>query len=532
MLQTSLVPKQISTEIYGPTAMTFDNPTEQLPNLFVDAGDGRDGKDIVDSLPRRPIGALAVEYQQQVRDPATDWHAFYQANFEPPEAPGENLRARPGQTMEDHIENMWPVLTRQASQDTYSLIGLPNPTVVPGERFRESYYWDTYFTMRGLAAAGKWELVEGMLDNCAYQIERFGYVLNGSRQYYLGRSQPPVFSLMVRLVAEHRAMDNPGDDNGEGYGATLTKYLPHMVREHDFWMDGRDELARGIGGQALKRVVRMPDDTLLNRYYDANSTPRPESYRKDVLLGRAAGIEQPSAPHEFYRNIRAAAESGWDFSGRWCDDGNNLSTINTTNIVPVDLNSLLYDLEQTISEAYGFVGDTSRADLYRIQAKNRAAAINRYSWDASKGFYYDFHLGRGEHTDYPTIAAAYPLRSGIAAPEQADAVLTTIQNKFLLPGGVATTLHDTHEQWDGLKGWAPNQTIARQAALNYGHTAIAAAIRTSWLERNRQLFDQTGQLHEKIQVGDEVAAGNGGEYAGQTGFGWTNGSLVEFVHAA
>ena len=32
-----------------------------------------------------------------------------------------------------------------------SLLPLPKPYVVPGGRFREVYYWDSYFTMLGLA---------------------------------------------------------------------------------------------------------------------------------------------------------------------------------------------------------------------------------------------------------------------------------------------------------------------------------------------------------------------------------------------
>jgi neutral trehalase len=34
--------------------------------------------------------------------------------------------------------------------------------------------------------------------------------------------------------------------------------------------------------------------------------------------------------------------SGWDFSSRWFADGHLLGTIQTTNLIPVDLNCLLY----------------------------------------------------------------------------------------------------------------------------------------------------------------------------------------------
>ena len=51
-----------------------------------------------------------------------------------------------------------------------SLIPLPHPYVVPGGRFREVYYWDSYFTMLGLLESGRSDLVRGMLDNFAYLV--------------------------------------------------------------------------------------------------------------------------------------------------------------------------------------------------------------------------------------------------------------------------------------------------------------------------------------------------------------------------
>ena len=80
-------------------------------------------------------------------------------------------------------------------------------------------------------------------------------------------------------------------------------------------------------------MVRLHDGTVLNRYWDDRDTPREESFREDVETARAA--KRPS--QEVYRNLRAAAESGWDFSSRWLADGATLATIRTIEIVPVDL---------------------------------------------------------------------------------------------------------------------------------------------------------------------------------------------------
>src|SRR5690606_38216592 len=106
-------------------------------------------------------------------------------------------------SMEQHIRALWPVLTRAAdSAHAYgTLIPLPNAYVVPGGRFREVYYWDSYFTMLGLVAHGRTDLVRSMLDNFALLVRTVGHVPNGNRTYYLSRSQPPYLAAMVGLYA-------------------------------------------------------------------------------------------------------------------------------------------------------------------------------------------------------------------------------------------------------------------------------------------------------------------------------------------
>ncbi|MCZ7140662.1 trehalase family glycosidase, partial [Salmonella enterica subsp. enterica] len=69
-------------------------------------------------------------------------------------------------------------------------------------------------------------------------------------------------------------------------------------------------------GSAQARVVRLPDGALLNRYWDARDTPREEAWAEDVATAQASGRD----PSEVYCHLRAAAESGWDFSTRWLDE--------------------------------------------------------------------------------------------------------------------------------------------------------------------------------------------------------------------
>ncbi|MES2881464.1 MAG: trehalase family glycosidase, partial [Bacteroidota bacterium] len=208
-----------------------------------------------------------------------------------------------------------------------------------GGRFGEIYYWDSYFTMLGLKASGKTAMIENMLKNFSFLIDTLGYIPNGNRSYFLGRSQPPFFAAMVNLLSE--AKKNTKEKNG----SVQVKYLPQLLKEYEFWMRGATDLNEN--NIAVNRVVLLPDGSILNCYSDEFSAPRPESFKEDVELA-----EKLLDKKKLFKNLRAACESGWDFSSRWYKNENDFTSIHTTEIIPVDLNCLLYNLEQTIAEAY------------------------------------------------------------------------------------------------------------------------------------------------------------------------------------
>jgi alpha,alpha-trehalase len=272
---------------------------------------------------------------------------------------------------------------------------LPKPYVVPGGRFREIYYWDSYFTMLGLVESGRSDLIAGMVEDFAYLIDSYGHVPNGTRTYYLSRSQPPFFFAMAGLLPC-------------GPGEAFARYLPQLKREYEFWMEGAGELEPG---SAHRRVVALPDGAILNRYWDDRDTPRDESYREDTELARASG--RPAA--QVFRDIRAAAESGWDFSSRWFADGRNMATINTTQILPVDLNSLLFGLENAILGGCERHGERAGAAEFRRRAEARRAAVDRCLWDAAAGVYFDYHWTERTRVARLSAATLYPLFFGCAS---------------------------------------------------------------------------------------------------------------------
>jgi len=407
-----------------------------------------------------------------------------------------------------HIDQLWPVLTRAPVGETSfsSKLPLPYRYVVPGGRFNEMYYWDSYFTMVGLQASGQHQLLREMCDNFAFLIERYGHIPNGTRTYYLSRSQPPFFAAMIELLAAH---EGPG---------TYARYRDALQKEYDFWMEGADDIS---AGQAHRRVVRLPDGAVLNRYWDDRATPREESYREDVAT--ASKLSRPKA--ETYRNLRAAAESGWDFSSRWFADGRTLATIRTVDLIPVDLNSLLYQLELTLSRAYE---DTSaeKASEFRRRAAARRAAVHRYLWNEKLQSFTDYLWPQGRVVDEVTAAAASALFFGLANDEQAAGVANAVRANLLKAHGLVSTPIDTGEQWDAPNGWAPLQWIAIEGLRRYRQTELADIIAQRWVKQNLAVFRATGKLVEKYDVtAAGTGAAGGGEYPLQDGFGWTNAVL-------
>jgi alpha,alpha-trehalase len=380
--------------------------------------------------------------------------------------------------------------------------------VVPGGRFNEIYYWDSYFTMQGLEESGRHDLTMDMIANFGWLIDHYGHIPNGNRDYFLSRSQPPFFAAMIELAATKE-----GD-------AIYKKYLPQLKREYEFWMEGADALKPGA---AHRRVVKLADGAVLNRYWDDRNTPREEAYKEDVATARQAGSNIP----EVYRHLRASAESGWDFSSRWFA-GKTLSTIHTTDLVPPDLNSLLYQLELTISKGCEITSDAACAKEMKGEAETRKAAMTRYLWSDKAGAFNDYDWRKKQLNTQVTVATVYPLYFKVASQAQGKAVATAVRSTLLRPHGVATTAVNTGEQWDEPNGWAPHQWLAIKGLNNYGEQQLAATIAQRWVGKNLQVFKATGKLVEKYDiVGD--SAGGGGEYPLQDGFGWTNGVLRKLL---
>ncbi|WP_292008722.1 trehalase family glycosidase [Chryseobacterium sp.] len=480
-----------------------------ITSLFDDVQRGKifdDQKTMTDAIPLYPVSDINKKYNQEKHNEGFDLKSFVLSHFDFIKKE-ESTHRKDILPIEEHIEKLWDELTHTASEEKGTLLKLPKPYIVPGGRFNEFFYWDSYFVMLGLQVSGRVQMMKNIVENCSYLIQTFGFVPNASRTHFLSRSQPPYFSLMLDLLTE-----TTNDEK------IYSEYYDTLEKEYNFWMDGEQDLRNG---SESKRVVRTKEGDILNRYYDSQNNPRPESYLIDIE------DHENSESDEFYRNIRAACESGWDFSSRWFSDGHSIQKIETLNLAEVDLNCLLWHLEKTLVKASELQGFSEKKRYYEQRADQRKSGIDHYFWDEHTGIYRDFHIRKEMQTESKHIATLYPLFLGLASKEQARAVTEILADEFLYQGGLVTTTKQSGQQWDLPNAWAPYQWLGYVGAKKYGFTSLAEAVKNNWCSNIERVYNNTGKLMEKYNAQDTETIAGGGEYPNQDGFGWTNGVYLK-----
>jgi alpha,alpha-trehalase len=419
------------------------------------------------------------------------------------------------------------VRIRKLSQETtfpkledHGLLYLPKSYVVPGGRFNEMYGWDSYFILLGLVRDGQLKLAKDMTDNCIYEVERYGKVLNANRTYYLTRSQPPFLTHMILEV-----FSRTGDIKW------LRDSLPAIERYYEYWtrephLTPVTGLSRYHGGAdtPAPEVMTSERDASGKNYYD-----RVREYYKAHTVDEYDVSQFYDRLHDslkplFYNADRAMRESGFDISWRF---GPFSAAILDHN--PVDLNCLLYRTEMDAAAIYTLLDQPQIANLWSGRAQQRAARINRLMWDDAIGLYFDFNYERQQQSRVHFITTFYPLWAGIASQEQAAKVAANLPI-FERDGGLQTSDQITGCQWDAPFGWAPMQIIATQGLRRYGFSDAADRIATKFLLMINRDFTTHGTLVEKYDVvaarSELVGKVKYGYQSNEVGFGWTNSAFI------
>lgn len=389
----------------------------------------------------------------------------------------------------DYIEHLWPKLIKKTPTFTHSsLIPLPYPVIIPGGRFQESYYWDSYFGIQGLLRTGRCDLAAMQIENFLFMINTYGLVPNGMRNYYLSRSQPPLLSAMIRAVVED---DLRRGQSREGIAKWLRERAFPLVKKdyQDFWMNPKTHFDRATG---------------LNHHWDSKNLPREER----------SGADNEEALAATYRDVRAEAESGKDFTDAF--EGQ------ATQIAPVLLNSILYDLEMNLQWMANFIGQTSEAETFLAAASRRRTAINKYLWDPTKKSYFDYKLATGKRGNILTADIFVPMWARLASPEQAQGVHDQLR-ELEAAGGVLASTKNSGKQWDSPFVWAPQQYFAIDGLRRYGFNEDAKRIARKFTGAIDKIHSEIGAVLEKI---DGIRADRpqepGNKYYTQEGFLWTN----------
>ncbi|CAL8348738.1 unnamed protein product [Arctogadus glacialis] len=416
------------------------------------------------------------------------------------------------------LNQLWKSLGRKIRQEVrdhpelYSLIPTPHPLVVPGGRFRELYYWDSYWVVNGLLLSEMTTTARGMIQNLLYLVDRYGFVPNGGRVYYERRSQPPFLTLMVESY--YQATQDQ---------AFLRGALPTLDKEYSFWMQNRS--------------LTLHNHTL-NRHRVPVGSPRPESYTDDLEL--AEGLTTDLQKQLLWEELKAGAESGWDFSSRWYratppGQTPSLGDTGASQVLPVDLNALLCRNERTLASFHRLLGDPEAAAGYERAAAVRQRAMEALMWDERRGAWFDFSLlTNATRTQFHPSNLAPLWAQCFSAPAMAERALLYLQESGALrfPNGVPASLQDSGQQWDYPNAWPPLQHMLIEGLSKLPSDEakkLAFDLAQNWIRTNWRAFDKYDAMFEKYDVNGDGKPGGGGEYDVQLGFGWTNGVVLQLL---
>lgn len=395
-----------------------------------------------------------------------------------------------------YISSSWERTVRYCPSDSGSLLGLPCRYTVPSPdgMFQEMYYWDTYFTNEGLILDGKVELAKGNTTNLLSLVERFGFVPNGSRTWYLSRSQPPFLSLMVNSVYE-----------ATGDKEWLARAYRTLRKEYGFWQSERSTPC------GLNRYAGTGADMKLVSEFVVTGGKR---------LGRdfnALGLSD--AEHEkMGRDFTAEAESGWDFNPRFervCGD-----------FCPVDLNALMYAFEMNMDKFSKILGTGEELE-WAGAAKTRRALMDSLLFDSEAGTYLDYNYVSGKRSDVVSAAAFVPLFCKAASQEQASKVRETL-DVLEFEYGLSVCAKGDYGydyQWSYPNSWPPSTFMAVFGLDRYGYGGDARRLAGKYLALVEKSFRRTGKLWEKYDVVNGVKS-EGEEYETPEMLGWSAGTFI------
>lgn len=385
----------------------------------------------------------------------------------------EHLRGNARNGHHDTIESWKPLaktsadghLDDQDHEHPYILY-LPNDYIYPGGRFIVQFYWDSYFIIQSLLLCARNDLVQGIIDNCFYMIDKYGMVTANRKRWAAGSQLPFLASMVLDLYAVTRDRE------------WLRKAASSLEKElRGYWLNTEHLAYRG-----------------LSRYHC------PPYFPRDAIAA-----------------ITLDNEATWDLSPRFDED-------DVLSLLPVDLNCNLFIYERALAFILRELGDSSTSSVWEQRAAERRSAIMELMWDEEDGLFYDFNFSSGSRKKVRSLATFSPLFASLADHRQAARVRESLWI-FETPYGLLTCDHDygyTDRQWNYPVGWAPLHWIVYNGLKNYGYGQDARRIASKWVDLNFRVWKETGKFYEKYDVVLGTQEVLTDRYSNQEGFGWTN----------
>lgn len=395
--------------------------------------------------------------------------------------------------LKEFIDRNWDKCIRENRFDNGTLIGLPYPYSVPNTGvFDEMYYWDTYFTNVGLILWGRALQAKQNVDNMLYIVNRFGFMLNGNRTYYLYNTQPPFLSEMVKDIYSYY-----------GDSAWLNGAYAVLKKEYAFWMNNRISPI----GLNMYYGNEMPDDVIdkySKMYCERTGYPYSEGDKKRIA-----------------HHCMASAESGWDMNPRFDDDA--------YNFVPVDLNSLMYGFEMNMAFFASELGESS--ELWEEKAQKRKKLMIQYM-TSDEGILFDYNYQTKKLCNVFSVASLYPMFVNMMDEDYAKIIA---DNFYRLKGEYGVFTCEKNEtnrtyQWNYPNGWPCMQHITIKSFDNYGYKEIATKVAKDYVGVAERNFEKTGNLWEKYNMVDG-STNTQQEFVNKVDklpemMGWTAGSYI------
>lgn len=389
----------------------------------------------------------------------------------------------------EFIKQNWDNCVRYEPEDNDTLIGMPYPYIVPtaSNAFQEMYYWDTYFTCKGLVLTGRTELAKNCAEDMAFLIDKYGFMLNGNRTYYLGHSQPPYFCMIVKTV-----FDETNDKEW------LARMYTAIEKEYEFWQS--------------KRLAPIG----LN-FYSNCKVDEEEGKRAYENITNRVRYKKPISEYESYadfaENVYAECESGWDFNPRF--------DFKCKSFAPADLNSNLYVYEVLMAH-FSVILENGNENLWQERAEKRKELMNKYLWNGE--FFADYNFNEDKFSNVFSAAAFHPLWAGIASDEQAKSTYSHL-DRIEMNCGIAACEDTKTEfvyQWAYPNSWAPLNYITVLGLDRYGFKDAALRVADKYVSSIESIFAKTHNLWEKYNATDgSINVTN--EYEMPDMLGWTAG---------